>query len=186
MRACKFDCATRLASFSSFLPCYFCPSFSARCHVLWRAPLEEPRVLPSPALFFFFSRRDSFKACLETFSVRRYLRKYLSLGSYPREWSRSKSNSTKEIVGKNDGGKLIIFFFFCKAIFRFDKWQLLIFTSHLRKQFGEAFLDFCLMVLKEVYFRFYIQDVKLELKVQRNRANLLRIKINIKFNMYKL
>lgn len=47
--------------------------------------------------------------------MRRYLRKYLSLGSYPREWSRSKSNSTKEIVGKNDGGKLIIFsFFFAK------------------------------------------------------------------------
>lgn len=40
-----------------------------------------------------------------------------------------------------------------------------IFNSHLRKQFGEAFLDFCPMVLKEVYFRFYIRDVKLEMEV---------------------
>lgn len=50
-----------------------------------------------------------------------------------------------------------------------------IFNSHLRKQFGEAFLDFCLMVLKEVYFRFYIRDVKLEMEVWELKIRFILI-----------
>lgn len=104
------------------LSLHFSRVISARVSVPDVMYFDVPRsrnraCFPPPRCFFFFSRRDSFKACLETFSVRRYLRKYLSLGSYPREWSRSKSNSTKEIVGKNDGGKLIIFFFFLQSNF---------------------------------------------------------------------
>lgn len=50
-----------------------------------------------------------------------------------------------------------------------------IFNSYLRKQFGEAFLDFCLMVLKEVYFRFYIRDVKLEMEVWELKIRFILI-----------
>lgn len=67
--------------------------------------------------------------------MRRYLRKYLSLGSYPGEWSRSKSRVEfdERNCRKNEWRQVDNFFFFFlqRKILGFDKWKILIFTGNL-------------------------------------------------------
>lgn len=85
-------------------------------------------------VFFFFPRRDSFKACLETFPCDDICENICLLDRIRENGvDRNRGwNSTKEIVGKTSGGKLIIFFFCLqRKILGFDKWKILIFTGNL-------------------------------------------------------
>lgn len=108
------------------LSLHFSRVISARVSVpdvmYFDVPRSRNRACFSPphCFFFFFPRRDSFKACLETFPCDDICENICLLDRIRENGvDRNRGwNSTKEIVGKTSGGKLIIFFFFfCKEKF---------------------------------------------------------------------